>query len=94
MWLIFFKLIDGAYEYVSAGYNLVPTEVVDKVLPVQEHVARQARKLEYDGEKLTLKDGETLLTLEELDEEQRNLDIQNGANVLAVPEPKIVEVQF
>ncbi|TDL39381.1 hypothetical protein EVU91_04350 [Macrococcoides bohemicum] len=94
MWLIFFKLIDGAYEYVSAGYNLVPTEVVDKVLPVQEHVARQARKLEYDGEKLTLKDGETLLTLEELDEEQRNLDIQNGADVLAVPEPEIVEVQF
>lgn len=94
MWLIFFKLIDGAYEYVSAGYNLVPTEVVDKVLPVQEHVARQARKLAYDGEKLTLKDGETLLTLEELDEEQRQLDIQNGADVLAVPEPEIVEVHF
>lgn len=94
MWLIFFKLIDGAYEYVSAGYNLVPTEVVDKVLPVQEHVARQARKLEYDGEQLRLKDGETLLTLEELDEEQRNLDIRNGADALAVPEPEVVEVQF
>lgn len=94
MWLIFFKLIDGKYEYVSAGYNLVPTEIVDKVLPVQEHVARQARKLEYDGEKLTLKDGETLLTLEELDEEQRNLDIQNGGDVLVMPEPEIVEVQF
>ena len=94
MWLIFFKLIDGTYEYVSAGYNLVPTEVVDKVLPVQEHVARQARKLEYDGEKLVLKDGETLLTLEELDEEQRQLDIQNGADVLVVREPEIVEVQL
>lgn len=94
MWLIFFKLIDGKYEYVSAGYNLVPTEIVDKVLPVQEHVARQARKLKFDGEKLTLKDGEKLLTLEELNEEQRQLDIKNGADVLVMPEPEIVEVQL
>lgn len=94
MWLIFFKLIDGKYEYVSAGYNLVPTEIVDKVLPVEEHVARQARKLEYDGENLKLQEGETLLTLEELNEEQLLLDVQNGAEILKTTEPELVEVQI
>lgn len=67
--LIAYKLNDGQYELVANGVGLVLNIEVDKVLPVREHVARQAYKLVYDGKLLTLKDGERILSLEELNAE-------------------------
>lgn len=67
-WLLFLKYIDGEYYIVQAGSNIVPTEEFDKVLPTTERIARQSDKVYFDGEKLKLKDGETLLSVEELNE--------------------------
>lgn len=67
-WLLFFKYIDGKYHIIQAGSNIVPTEEFDKVLPTTERIARQSDKVYFDGEKLKLKDGETLLSVEELNE--------------------------
>lgn len=68
MWLLFMKYINGEYLIVQAGYNIVPTQDYDKVLPTTEKIARQSDKVYFDGEKLKLKDGETLLSVEELNE--------------------------
>lgn len=65
-WLLFLKLIDGEYEIVQAGAKIVPTEAYDKVLPTTERIARQHEKVYFDGEKLKLKEGQELLTVEEL----------------------------
>lgn len=65
-WLLFLKLIDGKYEIVQAGANIVPTEAFDKVLPTTERIARQHEKVYFDGEKLKLKEEQELLTVEEL----------------------------
>lgn len=65
-WLLFLKLMDGEYEIVQAGANIVPTEEFDKVLPTTEKIARQFEKVFFDGEKLRVKDNETLASLEEL----------------------------
>lgn len=67
-WLLFLKYIDDKYHIVQAGSDLVPTEDFDKVLPTTERIARQSDKVYFDGEKLKLKDGETLLSVEELNE--------------------------
>ena len=67
-WLLFLKYIDGEYYIVQAGSDIVPTEDFDKVLPTTEKIARQSDKVYFDGEKLKLKDGETLLSVEELNE--------------------------
>ncbi|MEK4169356.1 hypothetical protein NST64_08430 [Staphylococcus sp. FSL W8-1268] len=65
-WLLFLKYIDGKYHIVQAGSDIVPTEDFDKVLPTTERIARQSDKVYFDGEKLKLKDGEILLSVEEL----------------------------
>ncbi|PTF20427.1 hypothetical protein BUY42_00150 [Staphylococcus devriesei] len=65
-WLLFLKYIDDKYHIVQAGSDIVPTEPFDKVLPTTEKVARQSEKVYFDGEKLKLKEGETLLSVEEL----------------------------
>lgn len=67
-WLLFLKYVDGEYYIVQAGSNIVPTEEFDKVLPTTERIARQSDKVYFDGEKLKLKDGEILLSVEELNE--------------------------
>jgi len=67
-WLLFLKYENGKYHIVQAGSNIVPTEEFDKVLPTTERIARQSDKVYFDGEKLKLKDGETLLSVEELNE--------------------------
>lgn len=67
-WLLFLKYVDGEYYIVQAGSDIVPTEPFDKVLPTTEKVARQSDKVYFDGEKLKLKDGKTLLSVEELNE--------------------------
>lgn len=65
-WLLFLKYIDDKYHIVQAGSDIVPTEDFDKVLPTTERIARQSDKVYFNGEKLKLKDGETLLSVEEL----------------------------
>lgn len=66
-WLLFMKIIDGEYFIVQSGSNIVPTEDFDKVIPTTEKIARQSDKVYFDGQKLKVKDGETLLSVEELD---------------------------
>lgn len=70
IWLLFMKLIDGEYFIVQAGSNIVPTEDFDKVIPTTEKIARQSDKVYFDGERLKLKDGETLLSVEELNSQK------------------------
>lgn len=90
--LIAYKLNDGQYELVANGVGLVLNIEVDKVLPVREHVARQAYKLDYDGESLTLKDGERILSLDELKAEDKAKDELLG-NSYDDEQGEIVEVQ-
>ncbi|TDM12649.1 hypothetical protein [Macrococcus bovicus] len=91
-WIICYKLIDGKYVLSRSGSDLVVSDIFDKTLPVREEVARQAYKLEYDGENLRLKDGEKLLSLEELNAEQQQLDTEKGLVVEEVSVPQLVEV--
>lgn len=72
MWMLFLKLIDGEYEIVQAGYNLVPTQIYDKTLPTTERIARQFEKVYFDGEKLQVIEDGTLLSVEELNELREN----------------------
>lgn len=75
MWVLFLKLINGEYEIVQAGYNLVPTQEYDKTLPTTEKIVRQFEKVYFDGEKLRLKEEETLLSIEELNaQNNQNLE--------------------
>lgn len=73
--LIAYRYIGGEYRVVASGVGLVLNIQADKVIPVKEHVARQAERLEYDGEKLKLKPGERLRTLEELNAENEAHDM-------------------
>lgn len=79
-WLLFLKIIDGNYEILQSGSNIVPTEEYDKVLPTTEKIARQSDKVYFDGTKLRLKDGETLLSVEELDEQEYGSRENSGKN--------------
>lgn len=92
-WAICYVLKDGEYLWADAGKNIVITNQYDKVVPVKENVARQANKLIFDGEKLKLKEGETLLSKTQLDEQQYESDLQNGL-VVDEPQSQIVEVEF
>lgn len=92
-WAICYVLVDGDYQWADAGKNLVINGQYDKVLPVREHVARQVDKLFFDGEKLKLREGETLLSKDQLDKQEYENDLANG---LVIPEQpnEIVEVEF
>ena len=79
MWLILMSLINGKYVIEDAGFNIIPQKEYDKILPTTERVAKQIEKVYYDGEKLKLKEGETLLSLEELnDRKDPLLEIEKG----------------
>ena len=65
-WMIMYQLIDGKYEPVLSGSNIVPDENMDKVIQVPEEVARQSNKFTFDGNKLKRKDGEYIMTLDEI----------------------------
>ena len=92
-WAICYVLVDGEYQWADAGKNLIITNQYDKVIPVREHVARQVDKLFFDGEKLKLKDGETLLSKTQLDQQQYESDLQNGL-VVGESQSEIMEVEF
>lgn len=73
IWLLFLNKINGEYVIEQAGSNLVPNKEYDKVLPTTERIARQADKVYFDGEKLQIKEGVVLLTVEELDFQEEQL---------------------
>jgi len=93
-WIICYVIREGKYDWASSGKNLIITEEYDKVIPVEEKVARQVDKLEYDGTTLRLREGETLLEVEELDRMQYELDVENGLIDEEPIEPKLVEVEI
>lgn len=93
-WIICYVIRDGKYDWAASGKNLIITEEYDKVIPVEEKVARQVDKLEYDGTTLRLREGETLLEVEELDRIQHELDVENGLIDEEPIEPKLVEVEI
>lgn len=66
MWVLFLKLIDDEYQIMQAGYNLVPTQVYDKVIPTTEKVVMNVDKVYFDGTKLKVIEGETLDDVEDL----------------------------
>ncbi|MDK9853120.1 hypothetical protein [Staphylococcus equorum] len=73
--------IDGEFEIVLAGCDLVPNKAYDKVLPTTEKIARQADKVYFDGGKLRVKDNEVLSSIEEL-----NKVLKEGDTEVAIPE--------
>lgn len=73
MWIILMSLINDKYIIEDAGFNIIPQKEYDKILPTTERVAKQIEKIYYDGEKLKLKEGETLLSLEELNDRKEPL---------------------
>ncbi|MDU0439432.1 hypothetical protein [Staphylococcus haemolyticus] len=83
MWVLFLKLIDDEYQIMQAGYNLVPTQVYDKVIPTTEKVVRNVDKVYFDGTKLKVIEGETLDDVEDL----------KVANVDVETEPVIYDVE-
>lgn len=93
-WAICFILRDGEYDWAEAGRNIVITEEYDKVIPVEENVARQVDKLVYDGKTLRLREGEILLSTKELDRQQFEEDKRNGLLDEHPSEPKLVEVDI
>ncbi|PTJ14045.1 hypothetical protein [Staphylococcus simulans] len=66
VWTLYLEIRNGHYEIVLGGSNIVPTKSYDKVLQTTERIARQFDKVYFDGEHLRLKEGEELLTIEEL----------------------------
>lgn len=95
MHLIFFRYNKESEEYtpVQAGEDIVPTGIVDKVLPVNSNVCRQFEKVYYKDGKLKVRDGMKLLSNKELDE----ADLQSIADVgvpFKLEENNVVEVEF
>ena len=80
-----------SYYPIQAGEDIVPTDVIDKAVPVERHISRQFEKVYYKDGKLKVRDGMKLLSNKELDE----ADLQSIADV-GVPfnmeEKNVVEV--
>ena len=62
----------------QVGYNLVPTEKLDAVLPVEKHVAMQADKLVYSDGQLRVQKGESLLSAEEYELYEKKVEDWNA----------------
>lgn len=77
--VISYKLIEGEYVLAEYGVGVDVYENVDVILPVEEHIAIQADKFHFDGERLQLKSGEVLHSLEFLRAEEEAHDINIGA---------------
>lgn len=87
-WLLLLKLIDNKYIIVQGGSNIVPTQEYDKVLPTNERIARQIDKVYFDGKNLKIKEGEKLLTVDELN----NLNNTEKTDISDV-DTKIYDIQ-
>lgn len=69
--MIVYQIIDNQYKPVMFGNNVVPNVDADKIIQVSKEIAKQAHKFVYDGKKLKRKEGEYILTLEQIEEAEK-----------------------
>ena len=92
-WLIMYKEVDGVLEPTQYGKNIVPNGNFDKVIQVPEQVARQANKFDFDGSKLIRKEGQTIHTIEELNEFETQYEKESGI-LETKPSDEEIEIVF
>lgn len=92
-WLIMYKEVDGVLEPTQYGNNIVPNGNFDKVIQVPEEVARQANKFNFDGSKLIRKEGQTIHTIEVLNELESQYEKESGA-IEMQPTRENIEIVF
>ena len=92
-WLIMYKEVDGVLEPTQYGKNIVPNGNFDKVIQVPEQVARQANKFDFDGSKLIRKEGQTIHTIEELNEFETQYEKESGI-LETEPSDEEIEIVF
>ena len=92
-WLIMYKEVDGVLEPTQYGKNIVPNGNFDKVIQVPEEVARQANKFYFDGVKLTRKEGQTIHTIEVLNELESQYEKESGI-LETEPSDEEIEIVF
>ena len=88
-----YKEINGVLEPTQYGNNIVPNGNFDKGIQVPEQVARQANKFEFDGSKLTRKEGQIIHTIEELNEFETQYEKESGISETEPPDEEI-EIVF
>ena len=92
-WLIMYKEVDGVLEPTQYGNNIVPNGNFDKVIQVPEQVARQANKFDFDGSKLIRKEGQTIHTIDELNEIEAQYEKESGI-LETEPSDEKIEIVF
>ena len=92
-WLIMYKEVNGVLEPTQYGNNIVPNGNYDKVIKVPEEIARQANKFDFDGSKLIRKEGQTIHTIEVLNELESQYEKESGA-IEMQPTRESIEIVF
>lgn len=92
-WLIMYKEVNGVLEPTQYGNNIVPNGNFDKVIQVPEEVARQANKFDFDGSKLVRKEGQTIHTIEVLNELESQYEKESGG-IEIQPTKENIEIVF
>ena len=92
-WIIMYKEVDGVLEPTQYGKNIVPNGNFDKVIQVPEEIARQANKFDFDGSKLIRKEGQTIHTIEVLNELESQYEKESGISETEPSDEKI-EIVF
>ena len=92
-WLIMYKEVDGFLEPTQYGKNIVPNGNFDKVIKVPEEIARQANKFDFDGSKLIRKEGQTIHTIEVLNELESQYEKKSGISGTELSDEEI-EIVF
>ena len=92
-WLIMYKEVNGVLEPTQYGNNIVPNGNFDKVIQVPEQVARQANKFDFDGSKLVKKEGQTIHTIEVLNELESQYEKESGG-IEIQPTRESIEIVF
>ena len=90
-WMIMYKEVDGVLEPTQYGKNIVPNGNFDKVIQVPEEIARQANKFDFDGSKLIRKEGQTIHTIEVLNELESQYEKESG---ISETEPSDEEIEI
>ena len=92
-WIIMYKEVDGVLEPTQYGKNIVPNGNFDKVIQVPEEIARQANKFDFDGVKLTRKEGQTIHTIEVLNKLESQYEKESGI-LETEPSDEKIEIVF
>ena len=91
--MIMYKEVDGVLEPTQYGKNIVPNGNFDKVIQVPEEIARQANKFNFDGSKLIRKEGQTIHTIEVLNELESQYEKESGISETE-PSDEVIEIVF